>query len=62
VGNCKVYEYLFAKDNQSNIDDDDLTRLRKLVKGYALLGSPQLMSLLKDKDWLEICHEAKVQE
>ena len=51
-----VYEYLFAKQDRANIDDDELAAFRKLVKGYQALTELQINRLLDDQDWVEICH------
>ncbi len=52
-----VYEYLFAKKDQGNIQADELAGFRLLAKGYAALTPAQLSRLLTDKDLLEICHD-----
>ena len=49
-----VYEYLFAKKDRENIDDDELAGFRKLAKIYAGLTDKQLDQLLTDKDLTEI--------
>lgn len=63
-GRCWVYEYLFAKKDRNNIDDDELKDFKVLAKGYASLSKKQIDRLVADKDLLEICHdgEAQVQE
>jgi hypothetical protein len=52
-----VYEYLFAKKDQANIDQSDLARLRKLAAAYDKLTDLQVERLIKDRDWREICNE-----
>ena len=52
-----VYEYLFAKKDQGNIQADELAGFRMLAKGYAALTPAQLNRLLTDKDLTEICHD-----
>ena len=52
-----VYEYLFAKKDQGNIQADELAGFRLLAKGYAALTPAQLSRLLTDKDLMEICHD-----
>jgi hypothetical protein len=49
-----VYEYLFAKKDRANIDDDELAAFRELAKAYAALTDGQLAVLLRDKDLMEI--------
>ncbi len=57
AGRYWVYEYLFAKQNKANIEDDELVSFRALAKAYAGLTSSQVEQLLRDKDWMEICHD-----
>ena len=52
-----VFEYLFAKKDQGNIQADELAGFRMLAKGYAALTPAQLNRLLTDKDLTEICHD-----
>ncbi|MDR2189400.1 MAG: type II toxin-antitoxin system RelE/ParE family toxin [Azonexus sp.] len=54
---CWVYEYLFAKKDRENIEDDELLAFRALAKGYASLTGKQIEQLLQDKDLMEICHD-----
>ena len=49
-----IYEYLFAKKDRANIDDDELAAFRKLAKAYADLTERQLAALLENKDLREI--------
>ena len=61
-GRYWIYEYLFAKKDRANIDDEELVQFRALAKSYQTLTEPQVARLLKDGDWVEICdgHEAKI--
>ena len=52
-----VYEYLFAKKDRENIENDELADFRRLAKGYAGLRNEQVSQLLAEGDWLEICHD-----
>jgi hypothetical protein len=52
-----VYEYLFAKKDRENIEDDELLSFRALAQGYAGLTDAQIEQLLRDKDLMEICHD-----
>ena len=52
-----VYEYLFAKKDQGNIQSDELAGFRMLAKGYAALTPAQLNRLLTDKYLTEICND-----
>ncbi|MEO7004668.1 MAG: type II toxin-antitoxin system RelE/ParE family toxin [Acidobacteriaceae bacterium] len=56
VGTFWVYEYLFAKQDRANIDDDELVEFRKLVKAYGTVTPKQVNRLLQDQDWMEICN------
>lgn len=51
-----VYEYLFAKQDRANIDDDELAAFRKLARAYSALTEQQVSRLLNDQDWVEICN------
>ncbi|MGY3614028.1 type II toxin-antitoxin system RelE/ParE family toxin [Bradyrhizobium sp. USDA 10063] len=51
-----IYEYLFAKKDRANIEDDELEDFRILAKSYATLNDEQIAKLLEDKDLTEICH------
>ena len=50
-----VYQYLFAKQDRANIEDDELKAFRELAKGYAALTAEQVSALIAGKDWIEIC-------
>jgi hypothetical protein len=58
-GRYWVYEYLFAKKDRDNIEDDELTAFRSLAKAYAGLTDVQISALLSGKDIVEICHDDK---
>ena len=51
-----IYEYLFAKQDRANIDEDELLEFRKLVKVYGSLTTKQVNQLLQDRAWMEICN------
>jgi hypothetical protein len=55
-GRYWIYEYLFAKKDRANIEDDELEDFRILAKAYAMLTEQQIARLLADKDLTEICH------
>lgn len=59
AGNYWIYEYLFAKKDRENIDNDELIAFRKLAKIYAKLADKQIAQLLENKDLLEICHASQ---
>lgn len=56
-GRYWVYEYLLAKKDRENIEDEELVSFRALAKGYAGLTDGQIDQLLRDKDFMEICHD-----
>lgn len=56
AGDCWIYEYLFAKQDRANIDDDELTEFRRLAKIYGTLTTQQIDLLIRENDWMEICH------
>lgn len=58
-GRYWVYEYLFAKKDRDNIEDDELTAFRSLAKAYAGLTDLQIAALVSGKDIVEICHDDK---
>ena len=55
-GRYWIYEYLFAKKDRDNIEDDELADFRTLAKSYASLNDDQIDILLTDEDLAEICH------
>ena len=55
-GSFWIYQYLFAKKDQANIEGDDLRDFRTLAKAYAALEKKQIEQLLADKNLTEICH------
>jgi len=55
-GRYWIYEYLFAKQDRSNIEDDELEDFRTLAKSYGGLTEKQIAQLVTDQDLTEICH------
>lgn len=58
-----VDQFLFAKKDRDNIDDDDLVALKELARAYEQLArayeqlaSNKLDELMGAKELLEICH------
>jgi hypothetical protein len=51
-----VYEHLFAKQDQANISDRELSDLRILATSYGLLTAQQMNELLHKGLWMEICN------
>lgn len=58
-GNYWIYEYLFAKKDRSNIEDDELLAFRLLANSYSGLTEVQVSQLLVGGDFVEICHDDK---
>lgn len=58
-GRYWIYQYLFAKKDRPNIEDDELEDFRTLAKSYAVLSEEQIVRLLDEKDLVEICHGDK---
>lgn len=56
-GRYWVYEYLFAKQDRSNIDEDELAGFRVIAKAYASLSDKQIEQLLVNKDLWEISND-----
>lgn len=56
AGHSWVFEYLFAKQDRANIEDDELADFRKLVKTYAGLTEHQVDQLIRENHWMEICN------
>lgn len=63
-GRYWVYEYLFAKKDRANIDDDELIAFRHLAKIYAGLTDKQVAQLVSERHFMEICRgdQTQVQE
>jgi hypothetical protein len=56
-----VYEYLFAKKDRANIEDEDLAKFRKLAKAYGTLTEQQVDDLMQKSWWMEICNDSKTE-
>jgi hypothetical protein len=59
AGRYWVYEYLFAKQDRADIENNELAEFRKLAKAYAGLTARQVNELIEKRDWIEICHGSK---
>ena len=57
AGRHWMYEYLFAKKDRANIEDNELAAFRKLAKIYETLTDAQIALLLADGDIMEICND-----
>lgn len=56
-----VFEYLFAKQDRDNIDDDELVVFRSLAKTYERLTDQEIASLLSKRKFMEICNDCQTQ-
>ena len=54
-GTYWIYQYLFAKQDRANIDDDELKAFRLLAKNYAAMTKVQAKAQVADGHWIEIC-------
>ena len=54
-GDYWVYQFLFAKQDKANLNDEELIRFRKVAKGYAELSNQQVAELEAGREWIEIC-------
>lgn len=61
AGRHWMYEYLFAKKDRKNIEDNELAALRNLARIYAGLTDPQIERLRADGDIMEICNDSENQ-
>ena len=57
AGRHWMYEYLFAKKDRANIEDNELAAFRRLAKIYAGLTASQIAQLITDGDIMEICND-----
>ncbi|MEO8722711.1 MAG: type II toxin-antitoxin system RelE/ParE family toxin [Sphingobium sp.] len=57
AGRHWMYEYLFAKKDRANIEDNELAAFRRLAKIYAELDDSQIAQLITDGDITEICND-----
>ena len=60
-GKYWIYEYLFAKKDRENIENDELLAFRLLANSYAGLTKHQVKQLLVNEDFVEICHDNKTE-
>ncbi len=56
-GRYWVYEYLFAKKDRDNIDDDELAAFRSVAKAYSGATKRHIADLVSAKHFVEICHD-----
>lgn len=56
-GEFWVYQYLFAKQDRANIDEDELKAFRMLAKDYAKMTQQQADAQVADGHWTELCQD-----
>ena len=54
-GDYWVYQYLFAKQDRANIDEDELVGFRLIAQGYAMMAPERADAQVIDGHWIEIC-------
>jgi len=57
-GDYWVYQYLFAKQDRPNIDEDELRAFRLIAREYGAMTSEQADAQVLDGHWIEICQGA----
>lgn len=57
AGQYWVYQFLYAKKDQSNITQADLIGFRRMAKTYAALTEMQVQSFLDSAEFVEIRYE-----
>lgn len=58
-GRYRIYQFLFAKKDCGNIEDDELKDFRIPAKSYAKLSDQEMARLLDEDDLEEICHDGE---
>lgn len=59
-GNFWIYEFLFAKKDRDNINEQELAKFKLLASQYAQLSEAQINELLANKSFMEICYEKEI--
>jgi hypothetical protein len=54
-GDYWVYQFLFAKQNRADIDDDELKGFQMIARDYAKMTSAQADAQVTGGHWIEIC-------
>ncbi|MBV6750953.1 type II toxin-antitoxin system RelE/ParE family toxin [Pseudomonas chlororaphis] len=55
-----VFQFLFAKSDQSNITTQELSAFKALAKAYEGLSEQQVQQLLEMKEFVEIGHDQEI--
>jgi hypothetical protein len=56
-GDYWVYQFVFAKQDMANIDDDELKVFRDVAKQYAMMTADDAERQVVDGHWIEICKD-----
>ena len=56
-GDYWVYQFLFAKQDKANLDEDELKVYRAIAKQYGKMTSEAAQSQIDDGHWIEICND-----
>ena len=56
-GDRAVFLYGFAKNERSNIDDEELEEFRKLARGFLDLTAKQIAALIADNELMELTYD-----
>lgn len=51
--------FLYAKQDMSNINSQELAGFREIAKHYAFLTKAQLTAMINTKELTEICYDCK---
>lgn len=54
-GDFWIYQFLFAKQDRANIDDEELLAFRLLAKQYGAMTRVQTEAFVTGGLWIEIC-------
>lgn len=58
-GSNWFYTFLYAKQDMSNINSQELAGFREIAKHYAFLTKAQLTAMINTKELTEICYDCK---
>jgi len=58
-GSRWFYQYLFAKKDRANIEEDELAAFRSLARDYETATDAQISKLIEGKHLVEICNDAE---
>ena len=56
-GDFWVYEFLFAKRDKANLDEDELKVYRAIAKQYGKMTGETAQRQIDDGQWIEICND-----